>query len=284
LSWDNPSKLLDEMGYSNITEAVVIRKVLDSLRKGVDYFGEPMSSLLFKYVCNSHNLKEEELIGKYGLLEKSINALFGDSSDIVISSIKRHLIEHSITKNPLLSVEEIIAQIRKAEVLDFIRNREGHEHIVFLYGSEKAKNIVLSEFFDPSASPYALKALISLNGHHATTKFCGVQSIAYSEFLKVEKAKAMDEMFRWLGKIHKSNLSGRETRVAGEDASWFLRNGFESELLDAEQVMGKQVKDRMSVLCSYSLYGIEKKSQIEKIIQCHEYVIIDEPFAVYREK
>ena len=40
----------------------------------------------------------------------------------------------------------------------------------------------------------------------------------------------------------------------------------------------------MSVLCSYSLYGIEKKSHIDKIIQCHEYVIVDEPFAVYREK
>ena len=272
------------MGYSNITEPIVIRKVLDSIRKGVDYFGEHMSSLLFRYVCNSHSLKEEELIGKYGLLEKSIAALFGNSSDIVVNSIKRHLIEHTITKNPLLSVEEIITQIRKAEVVNFIRNRSGHEHIAFLYGNEKAKNSILSEFFDPSASPYALKALISLNGHHATTKFCGVKSIAYDEFLKVEKAKAMGEMLRWIGDVHKSNLSGRETRVAGEDASWFLRNGFEREFLDAEQAIGKQVKDRMSVLCSYSLYGIEKKNHIDKIIQCHEYVIVDEPFAVYREK
>jgi len=276
------ASLLLELGYFPASELVVIRKVLDAIRKGVDHFGEPITSILFQYVSNTYGLTENELIAKIGLLEKSIDALFGDSSKSVIDSIKLHLMPHSKLYDPDLTLQEIINELRRIEATDFIHNRTGHEHVAFFYTSSAAKDKMLAEFFEPSASsPYALKAIISLDTT-GKPKYRGVKNISYNEFLKVEKEKAMAEMFRWIGEIHKSNLSGRETRVAGEDASWFFRNGFENEFLSAEEEIGRQVRDRISVLCSYDLGNMQNKEQLKRIIQSHGYVVIDEPLTVYR--
>ena len=109
-----------------------------------------------------------------------------------------------------------------------------------------------------------------------------MKSITYDEFLIVEKSKAMSGMFEWISEIHKSNLSGRETRVAGEDASWFLRNGFDNEFLDAEKKIGRRVQDKISVLCAYDTERIPLESQLKRIIESHGYVIIDRPMEVYK--
>ncbi len=179
-------------------------------------------------------------------------------------------------------MKEIISEIGQSEVAQFVRNGLiGHEHIAFLYSGKTEKNNILSQFFDPSASPYTLRAIISLSSNSAR-KYQKVKSITYDEFLIVEKSKAMSGMFEWISEIHKSNLSGRETRVAGEDASWFLRNGFDNEFLDAEKKIGRRVQDKISVLCAYDTERIPLESQLKRIIESHGYVIIDRPMEVYK--
>lgn len=154
--------------------------------------------------------------------------------------------------------------------MGFIRNMAGHEHVGFIYCGKAIKDAVLSQFFDPSVPPEPLKALISLGINANPVEIDNTQRMTYDEFLKAEsKSKAMDDMFAWIGEMHKSNRSGRETRIAGEDASRFLRNGFESEFLDAEKKIGRRLQERMSVLCSYYPEGITLECQPQRTIESH---------------
>lgn len=87
------------------------------------------------------------------------------------------------------------------------------------------------------------------------------------------------------------------TRVAGEDCSWFFRNGLTNEFLTAEKSIGTQIKDNISIMCSYDLsnvaatvdYDNDKQNKnknndlLKTIISSHKYVVLDEPFSIYRQ-
>ncbi len=40
----------------------------------------------------------------------------------------------------------------------------------------------------------------------------------------------------------------------------------------------------MLLLCSYNLENISDEKHIARLIECHGYVIIDEPLAVYKDQ
>jgi hypothetical protein len=83
------------------------------------------------------------------------------------------------------------------------------------------------------------------------------------------------------------------TRVAGEDCSWFFRNGLTNEFLTAEKSIGTQIQDNISIMCSYDLsnvaatvdYDNDKQNNdlLKTIISSHKYVVLDEPFSIYRQ-
>jgi hypothetical protein len=278
---------LDALGYRSITDEIVAEIVSDAVYSVFNKLGEHITALVIRNLCKINNRTEQQLFRRCDLVEGSIRAMFGRAADFFIDEIKDELVPFSLAKKPGLSLEEIANEMREVEVMRFVGNLAGHEHVGFIYNRKATKDAVLSQFFDHLAAPRT-QALISLSscgaeGKSAAGKFEKVQSIiTYDEFLKVkEKSEAMDVMFKWIWDIHKSNQSGRETRIAGEDASWFLRNGFENEFLDAERMMGRRLHDKMSVLCSYDAEGITLASQLKRVIESHRYVIIEQPMAVY---
>lgn len=139
------------------------------------------------------------------------------------------------------------------------------------------KRCLLSQFFD-SDPPEASKGLISLDEKGESD---GIRRMVYDDLKTEEKSKTLDMMFDWFAEIHKSNRSHRETRIAGEDVSWFLRNGFAKEFLAAEKGLGRHLHDMMSLLCSYNAEGMALASQLKTVIESHRHVIIDHPMAVY---
>jgi hypothetical protein len=54
-------------------------------------------------------------------------------------------------------------------------------------------------------------------------------------------------------------------RVASEDDSWFFRNGFQREILEAEESLGTSIKDNISCMCMYDILN----------------VIVDYPYMIY---
>jgi hypothetical protein len=280
---------LDDLGYYSITDEIMAKIVSDAARRAlIDKFGERITELMINKLCKANNQTEQQLFCQCDLVEKSIGAMFGQAATFVMDIIKDELSPYSTSKKPHPSLQEIGHMIRENEVMSFVRNMAGHEHVAFLYSKKTIKVNVLSQFFYQSAVPddnsnsSGRKALISLDDDTRPIKFSNVQKIYYDDFLKIEqKSEVMDRMFDWIGEIHKLNPSGRETRIAGEDASWFLRNGFEQEFIDAERKIGRQVQDMIAILCSYDVNGIALENQLKSVIEAHKYVITDQPLAVY---
>lgn len=281
---------LDVLGYCSITDEITAKIISDAARRAfLDKFGERITELVISNLCKKNNQTEQQLFCRCDLVEKSIGAMFGQAATFVMDIIKDELSSYSTSKKPHPSLQEIGHMIRENEVMSFVRNMSGHEHVAFLYSKKTIKDNVLSQFFYQLAVPdnnnnsSSRKALISLdNDDTGPIRFSDVQKMYYDDFLKIEgKSEVMDRMFDWIGEIHKLNPSGRETRIAGEDASWFLRNGFEQEFIDAERKIGRQVKDKMAILCSYDVDGIALENQLKSVIEAHKYVITDQPLAVY---
>ena len=277
------------LGYYSITDEIMAKIVSDAVRRALfDKFGERITESVISNLCKKNNLTAQQLFCKCDLVEKSIGAMFGKAAIFVMNIIKDELSPYSTSKKPHPSLQEIGERIREDTVMSFIRNMAGHEHVAFLYNKKTIKDTVLSQFFYQSPVPdnnnSSRKALIRLDDDDDSRpiRFSDVQKIYYDDFLMMErKSQVMDSMFDWIGEIHKLNQSGRETRIAGEDASWFLRNGFEQEFLNAERKIGRQVQDRIAILCSYDVDGIALESQLKSVIEAHQYIISDQPMAVY---
>ena len=95
----------------------------------------------------------------------------------------------------------------------------------------------------------------------------------------------------WIAKLISSNRSGQtssdvSTRIAGEDVMWWLRNGFAGYLLASERSCGRYLQDNSSALCGYNLSNVSNRhidrELISMLISAHGYVILDEPFSLYR--
>jgi hypothetical protein len=95
----------------------------------------------------------------------------------------------------------------------------------------------------------------------------------------------------WIAKLISSNRSRQTssdipTRIAGEDLMWWLRNGFAGYLLALERSRGRYLQDNISALCGYNLSNVSDRhidrELICMLISAHGYVILDEPFSLYR--
>ena len=67
---------------------------------------------------------------------------------------------------------------------------------------------------------------------------------------------------------------------------WWLRNGFAGYLLDSERSCGRYLQDNFSALCGYNISNVGNRhfdrELISMLISAHGYVILDEPFSLYR--
>jgi hypothetical protein len=112
-------------------------------------------------------------------------------------------------------------------------------------------------------------------------------NISYAELLnETSNDGAKERLAAWIGYVHSFNKSQRlPTRIVEEDATLWLKNGFSpDEDLQLEQMFSSHTCDNnMSILCAFDISSAESdiNSMMRSIISAHDYVILDEPPAVY---
>ena len=83
--------------------------------------------------------------------------------------------------------------------------------------------------------------------------------------------------------LHSSNKSDFATRIAFEDGTWWLRNGFADDYVRFEKsyCIGKHIQNNLSILCGYDISTFNEL-YMETIIASHIYVILDEPLIIFK--
>ncbi|MGI0010455.1 MAG: hypothetical protein ACREAE_03555, partial [Nitrosopumilaceae archaeon] len=166
-----------------------------------------------------------------------------------------------------INSDEQPSKIFEKSFLEFIIHMPAHIHITFLYKNPISNNKVLSAFFNPNIIWRTKNGLVS----KIPKKLKSVKNIVYDDFLYMDKTAAMKKFADWVSKLHSSNKSDMPTRIAGEDATWWARNGFAKEHLKLEQSIGRNSYENMSILCCYDVSHIDNE-QLKSIVDSHGYV------------
>jgi hypothetical protein len=296
------SNVLDELGYfqlSSKAEAILY----DAAKKSIERLGESASKALLDHICSINGLSEKEILTNYDLFEKSLYKVLRKGAEVILHYLKRELLVQAILidpnitisdiRNPRLAVGDILKRIRVVEALEFVRKIPSHTHIAFLYRDENSKDDILAAFFDTKITGKATKGLLSSNKPTNDE----LSFMSYKELLQEPPreyevvAKRLDD---WIAKLNTSNISQQQQnntdftalRIATEDAMWWVRNGFMGYYMGFEKSMARYLQDSVSFLCGYNISNVSNENidskNIKTMIAAHEYVILDESFAIFR--
>jgi hypothetical protein len=291
--------ILDDLRYLP-TVYVSDRALHDSIKHSLDSIGKSYSNALLRNMCLLYGLSENELLTNYDLFERSFHRLLGKAGHPIIGSIKAAMLRYAIMngseftvteiQDPKLTVGHVLKHIQDTETLDFVRNVPSCEHIALLYTNETAKNKVLSEFFHPQTGDHEAPPLGLISIKSPKKLSADLFNISYNElFNETSKKRAKERLAAWIGHVHSFNKSQRfPTRIAEEDATLWLKEGFSPhEDLQLEQMFNTHTCDNnMSIICAFDISKIAESdinSMMKSIISAHDYVILDEPFVVYRK-
>ena len=273
--------------------------------------GEYPFNVLVQRICKQSGLSEEELLTNYDLFEKSLYNVLGDKgASLILSRIKEDILIHAVIqngstlteddiKNPNLSFNDIMKDVTRSQIFEFIREIGPHDHVTLLYSNEDSKQKALSAFFNPCVTEETVMGLVSrkLLGY---TDFKLDGNILYDElFSNAEKSEILKRRLDWVYSLQSSQSSSQislttfhqrgegqwkqhqRTRIAGEDCTWYFNNNLSEGYLSAEKSLGRQIKNNISILCMYNISNIDEEQIIKDVVTCHSHVILDSPFTVY---
>src|SRR5919108_1820393 len=251
--------IIDKLGY--IPRYSQYDKVLyDSIHKSLKTLGKSYAKALLFNMCSLYGLSENELLTNYDLFEKSIYRILGNTANLIIDIIKKDMLRHVVLLdpditgsdilNPTLTVDTILKRIHEAEVFNFVRKIQGGEHVIFLYENQNSFTRILSAFFDPDVSATTPKGVLTILPYWDPKNN---NNLTYNELLTSQNDKAMKKFEHWISTLHSSNKSlyNQPTRIAEEDATWWLRNGFTEEFTLFEQSLKRH--DNISFLCAFKI-------------------------------
>jgi hypothetical protein len=298
------SNILDKLGYIPIpSQADEI--LYQAATRAIDRFGQSASKAILDHICSIDGLSKEELLTNFDLLEKSLQRVLRKGAQVVLHDIKIEiltqavLIDPTITiseiRNPQLTIPNILKRIRSTEALEFIREKALHKHVAFLYRNENAKNNIFSAFFEPNITAKASKGLLLSkkpnNGLAQVLNYVD-SSMLYEELLQESRkeqvvTKKLADWMHSLKNLRLDNFKNGAARIASEDVTWWLKNGFTDHYcIGFEKLIGSSLQDDLSVLCGYNISDYSNNNSnngtVNKMIATHGYVILDETSVVYR--
>jgi hypothetical protein len=227
--------------------------------------------------------------------------------------------------NPDIGVGDILNKISYSEVIEFVHRTQAGMHIVFVYENENAKHKILDAFLDDSYlwSNHSNTNTVSKSNGNITsmiravisnkqTKFSHVNNILYYEdLIHFEKPELLSKISDWINSFKDENnrevlkkfnneeeiiaddsiisSSSPEIRMAIEDLSWFLTNGFRREFVLIEEMLKKYISNSKptSILCVYktsNIIGSEDdidEEMIMRMVKSHSCLILEDPPIIY---
>jgi hypothetical protein len=284
--------VLEELEYISVAPRSD-RIISDIIKKTLEQIGKSYSKAILYNMCSLYNLSEYELLTNYDLFEKALKNILGKTGNAILTSIKREILTYAGSIDSTITIGDILKNIRTAETLGFIHDNPSHKHIAFLYRNESSKNAILTAFFDTKGTKgLLLSKKPSIDLSYIVSYLDN--SMLYEELLQEsqEDEVVARKLANWvtkllsLNKLLLINNNNNGTRIASEDVTWWVRNGFARHYMGFEKTIGRCLQDNLSVLCEYNISEdnnkkIDNNGTIDAMISAHGYVILEEPFIVY---
>jgi hypothetical protein len=133
----------------------------------------------------------------------------------------------------------------REQIVKFVQNMKGSEHVIFLWQYEESKNQMISEFFKQQFKAESGSGFFSVE----PTKIQAIKNILYQNFYNTYKSAFLDKAVEKVTRAISANDSGKSTRYAFEDDTWLMERGLKKQVLDTEEALGKEVHRNLSLFC-----------------------------------
>lgn len=271
--------ILDKLGYLPATYSVD-KMIYSSIINSINELGKSCSKALLYNMCSLYGLSTRELLTNYDLFESSISKILGKTANSILINIKKEMLIHAVLNNylpsitesdilnPSLTVNVIIELMRLDEVCKLVQNlRTASSHIIFFYKDIDIRHKILSAFFDSNKSANAQKILL------------------YSECNS--RWQSLISSYRACHKLNteiRDTLADSRNRMRYSDTSrYMVTTG-----VDGESSPWPSLQDNdVSILCECSIAKLTDQNIntiVKSIVASHDYVIIDEPLAMYKSR
>jgi hypothetical protein len=84
------------------------------------------------------------------------------------------------------------------------------------------------------------------------------------------------------GSNNNNNGGNKTIRIASKDTAWWRRKGLADLHVSLEKSLGRCVQQNLSIVCGYNISEGEGNGTISTSISAHGYVILNDPFILYR--
>ncbi len=277
--------ILESLGYS-IIPLKVNELLVESSRESLSILGPPISKALLKGICIQSGLSEAELLGDYDLFEKHLQIALGQGSNIIFRNLKRILLS-KISKNEknnweddTITTDRVVQYLQRKGISDLCRYQP-KEHMALLYESGNDHDQFIQSFLSNSKRKYST-GLISI----MPTELNGIKSNILYKDLPFHEGQIMTSLFEWVSGLRQSADQGNgdphSVRIATEDHSWFIKNNLSNVLFQLEYDTSYFKEHDISVLCGYNVSNIENDNLMRRVIQAHEYVIVNESSYIFK--
>lgn len=162
-------------------------------------------------------------------------------------------------------------------IVQYVRKLKGSEHILFLWEKEENRNMIVQELFRAEHRGES-NALFSVVPRDMPM----VKNVTYPDFYNTHKAEFLEKAVDKVSRAVSMNMSKKSTRAAFEDDTWLMARGLEGKVLSTEELLGRQVDQKLSLFCMDQRKNLSDATLV-KLITTHGYVLLDAPgFELYK--
>lgn len=239
-------------------------------------FGDKIKAKIISHIKSFKKISLENPFPYYSITKDIFSELFDpEASEIIIRSIRKEMLRR-INVQTDDGIEQILNRIQKKELFKYLKNLTGHEHILFLWSNQQSRDKIMNQFFIQSSAP---QGLMSTN----EMKLKNVENITYSEVF-TNKETAIQKEFQMIEQTHQKNSQLIwPTRLAGMDCTQWFKQGLTKEFLLLEKKADKYFeKNKISCICGYDINEIPNERILKKILNYHDYVMLDDPHFLFK--
>ena len=132
-------RLLRDLSYErhlNKTASIFV----NSIDKVISHLGEHSKDALISHVSSITKLPENDCFVYYTITKNALEHVFGEKcAKEILDLVKEEIIIQN-GQSSRDSLEKIMSDLSRDELLEFVRNLNGGHHILYLYNDNKKRN------------------------------------------------------------------------------------------------------------------------------------------------
>lgn len=253
-------------------------KLADLITKTLEKrFGESTIKGIMEEASRINKKSYEEILLNPIMFFTTFEQIFGEpATEVITRTLEKDLNKQGIFIPADRLLDNLLNEIAKKDIIMFIQNLQGQEHILYLWETSNSRKTLLSQYF--STPTNATKGVVAINDD----EFVNIESITYHE-LEKDKSQALAKECSFIDRVYSSNKSNSPTLFASEDCTWWFKQGLTNQVLEIEELLESFFKNNLwAYVCSYDINEIPSQELLKRLLSSHNYIILENPPIIFK--